>query len=257
MGKRKLVSILKRSIVTNHTRSIQSSKVLRVQEQALSPDHPPDQPRHKKQKTSYSQNARVPKADNVWHAASVIHRQAALAIAKMLHADATGTGGASIKSLTLSPTIQAKKATYAVTCETLRMLPVITQLVSTAGLLDGDRRLTEETAFVLCYELLFGQGLRQKGPAERLVLSMRQTLQGQLAAMKAKAGVAHARDLIKQSTQSAAAQHRPRSARVNTLKMSVAEALTWLRTPRKQSAKFAELVCPASHLFHGITMLAV
>ncbi|KAK9907331.1 hypothetical protein WJX75_001613 [Coccomyxa subellipsoidea] len=169
-------------------------------------------------------------------------KPAASAIAKMLHADATGTGGASIKSLTLGPAIQAKKATYAVTCETLRMLPVIQQLVSEAGLLEQDPRLSQETAFVLCYEVLFGEGLRQKGPAERLVLSAQPALEQQLAAMLAEAGVAHARDLVKESAQSAAAQRRPRSARVNTLKMSVAEALSWLRTPKeKQPAKLAQL----------------
>ncbi|EIE18290.1 S-adenosyl-L-methionine-dependent methyltransferase [Coccomyxa subellipsoidea C-169] len=175
-------------------------------------------------------------------ATGLVDRQAASAITHVLHADATGTEGASIKSLTLGPAIQAKKATYAVTCETLRMLPVIQQLVSTAELMGLDPRLSRETAFVLCYELLFGEGLRQKGPAERLVLSARPALEQELAAMLAEAGVANARELISESAQSAAAQRRPRSARVNTLKMSVAEALTWLRTPKgKQHLKLAEL----------------
>ena len=250
MGKKKPVSILKRSTsAPGHVSSSTSGpRKRKKQAEAAPPDHPLDQPASKKQKLSSIQHACQP--FNYWHAASVIDRQAASAIAKMLHADATGTGGASIKSLTLGPAIQAKKATYAVTCETLRMLPVIQQLVSEAGLLEQDPRLSQETAFVLCYEVLFGEGLRQKGPAERLVLSAQPALEQQLAAMLAEAGVAHARDLVKESAQSAAAQRRPRSARVNTLKMSVAEALSWLRTPKeKQPAKLAQLVgAPHSNL---------
>ncbi|BDA47879.1 probable 28S rRNA (cytosine-C(5))-methyltransferase [Coccomyxa sp. Obi] len=245
MGKKKPVSILKRSVATSEKVSSSQSGVHKRKKQAAITDQAqvlPQDPPQKKHKATGAPHARDGSASASWHAASVVDRQAASAIAKLLHADATGMGGASLKSLTLGPTIQAKKATYAVTCETLRMLPVLRVLVTSSGLLRHDPRLSQETAFVLCYELLFGEGLRQKGPAERLVLSARQVLNQQLAAMTAEAGVADVRDLIRESSQSAAAQQRPRSARVNTLKMSVAEALSWLRTPKgKASTTAAEL----------------
>lgn len=50
----------------------------------------------------------------------MIHRQAAVAVGKLLAADATRSGGANVKALTLAPHIAEKKATYAVTCNTLR-----------------------------------------------------------------------------------------------------------------------------------------
>jgi hypothetical protein len=49
-----------------------------------------------------------------------VHRQAAAAIGKLLEADEKKQGGANIKTLTLAPANIAKKATYALTCETLR-----------------------------------------------------------------------------------------------------------------------------------------
>jgi|EP00193_Tetraselmis_chui_P014418 hypothetical protein len=55
-----------------------------------------------------------------WSVASVVHRQAADAVAQLLASSSSRKGGTSIKSLTLAPHIQAKKATYAVTHETLR-----------------------------------------------------------------------------------------------------------------------------------------
>ena len=51
-----------------------------------------------------------------WEAVSIVDRQAARAVQQLLQADASGRGGASIKSLTLAPSIEAKKATHAVTC---------------------------------------------------------------------------------------------------------------------------------------------
>jgi hypothetical protein len=49
-----------------------------------------------------------------------VHRQAAAAVGKLLEADEEKRGGANIKTLTLAPANIAKKATYALTCETLR-----------------------------------------------------------------------------------------------------------------------------------------
>lgn len=51
---------------------------------------------------------------------NVIHRQAAFAVQRLLTADETRSKGASLKSLTLAPHIQHKRATYAVTCQVLQ-----------------------------------------------------------------------------------------------------------------------------------------
>ena len=55
-----------------------------------------------------------------WFCASVVDRQAASAVGKLLQSDATRRKGVSVKALTLAPSIQAKAATHAVTCETLK-----------------------------------------------------------------------------------------------------------------------------------------
>lgn len=55
-----------------------------------------------------------------WSLASTVHKQAADAVARLLAASAARQGGVSIKSLTLAPKVVAKKATFAVTNETLR-----------------------------------------------------------------------------------------------------------------------------------------
>ncbi len=49
-----------------------------------------------------------------------IHRQAAFAVQRLVTADATKSKGASLKSLTLAPHIENKRATYAVTCQVLK-----------------------------------------------------------------------------------------------------------------------------------------
>lgn len=55
-----------------------------------------------------------------WHCRSVIDRQAAEAVARLLAAAESRSGGATIKSLTLAPHVVHKKPTFAVTCETLK-----------------------------------------------------------------------------------------------------------------------------------------
>jgi putative methyltransferase len=177
----------------------------------------------------------------------VVDRQAAHAVGALLRADETGAGGASIKSLTLGPAVAAKKATYAVTCETLRLLPVIRQAVGAAGLLPAHALLAPATAYVLCYEALFGEGLRQKGPAEHAVLGALPALRARLAALQEAAGVEDARQLVAGGqAERAALRGRRRAARVNTLKMSVAEALSWLRHPPTPHAAHAHKVLATS-----------
>lgn len=55
-----------------------------------------------------------------WIPHSPVVRYAAEAVAKLIAADASQQSGKSIKSLTLAPHVSTKKATYALTCQTLR-----------------------------------------------------------------------------------------------------------------------------------------
>lgn len=55
-----------------------------------------------------------------WSCQSEVDRQAAACISKVLASDTSRRNGKTIKSLTLAPNIKAKKAVYAVTCQTLQ-----------------------------------------------------------------------------------------------------------------------------------------
>ena len=98
--------------------------------------------------------------------------------------------GATIKSLTLAADIQAKKATYAVTCETLKHLPVLERVVEETGILGLHERLGKEEAYVLCYEVLFGEGVRPHGPAERAILKQKEALQAAFNELEQNGGLA-------------------------------------------------------------------
>ena len=124
-----------------------------------------------------------------WEAVSVVDRQAARAVQQLLQADASGRKGASIKSLTLAPSIEAKKATHAVTCQTLKLLPVLKQLLEGCSLMQQHPQLQPETAYVLVYETLFGEGFRPRGPAEKAVLAAKGDLEELLQDIKLQAGV--------------------------------------------------------------------
>lgn len=76
-------------------------------------------------------------------------------------------------------------------------------------------------AYVLCYELIFGQGVRPHGPAERAILAAADDL---VASATAEAKAAGFSD-VSAMHQSNISEAHPRTARVNLLRMSVAEAL--------------------------------
>lgn len=129
--------------------------------------------------------------------------------------------GANIKSLTLGPQVQQPRATYAVTCETLKWLPVIQPIVEESSLLRDHERLRPEVAYVLAsgtvnctptraalhllgfssakvYEVLFGQGIRKasSGASERAVLAAEDGLRASLKRRMTEAGAREARELL-------------------------------------------------------------
>ncbi|KAG1662267.1 hypothetical protein FOA52_002156 [Chlamydomonas sp. UWO 241] len=166
--------------------------------------------------------------------AGAVHRQAAFAVGRLLNADSTRTKGASIKSLTLGDNVEHKKATFAVTVQVLKFLPLLQRLVTDAPLECVPTLLTPHTAYVLAYELLFGQGLGggkgRLGPAEKAVKKERAKMQAVLEGLLAESGVATLPKLLAWLTaqqqkqgEGAVKPHKqpkphPRWARVNTLK---------------------------------------
>lgn len=174
--------------------------------------------------------------EQFWSCQSEVDRQAAACISKVLASDASSRNGKSIKSLTLAPNIKSKKAVYAVTCQTLQYLPVIQQLLSKTSLLDI-QQLRPAVAYVLVYELLFGQGCRIKGKAEKAVFNLKAELQQHLQALLKEAAVEHVDELVSVNI----AKDWKRTARVNLLKMTVTEALAWLQSPPAVHQKWARL----------------
>ncbi|KAK9857582.1 hypothetical protein WJX84_008181 [Apatococcus fuscideae] len=166
----------------------------------------------------------VPNARAFWTCSSVVDRQAAHALEKILEAHTTRRHGVSLKSLTLGSNIEAKKATYAVTLESLKHLQVIDAILERSQLLQDCSQLTRSSAVVLVYELLFGQGMRPLGPAERHVQKHKDCLEAALFAELQDRGVQNVSEILPETEES-----RPRSVRVNTIKLTVAAATSRLQ----------------------------
>lgn len=77
-------------------------------------------------------------------------------------------------------------------------------------------------AYVLCYELVFGEGIKPFGPAERALLQASDSLLNAVELLKQQNGKT---DLAEVSDSWL---EHPRSARVNTIKISVEETLAAL-----------------------------
>lgn len=83
------------------------------QQQQQQQQHPSKRP-----KQHQHQNQLNP--SSTWRASTVIDQQAARFLARLLDAARTRKGGATVKSLCLADGVEHKRATYAVTCETLK-----------------------------------------------------------------------------------------------------------------------------------------
>lgn len=95
--------------------------------QAPRPDdehnQPPSSKRPKQQQLQQQPPQQQPlavTATPTWRASTVIDQQAARFLARLLDAARTRKGGATVKSLCLADGVAHKRATYAVTCETLK-----------------------------------------------------------------------------------------------------------------------------------------
>ncbi|KAL4452334.1 hypothetical protein ABPG75_007996 [Micractinium tetrahymenae] len=248
MGKRKPVSILKRAQQGSAGQGKKrKAELAGTQEQHQKPQKQPrTQPQNGNSAASSGGGGgrqRQPKGQQQrrqeptgLRPTSAVHSQAAYAVRRLLDADTSKRGGVSLKSLTLAPHITAKKATYAVTCEVLKHLPVLQQLLEATQLVERGRGLTQPVAYVLAYELLFGEGVRPTGPAERAVLQRKADLQAALQRLLGAAGLQSVVELLPRPGPDTP---HPRTARVNTLKMSVEEVLRWMAQPPAEHRKWA------------------
>lgn len=83
-------------------------------------------------------------------------------------------------------------------------------------------------ALVLCYELLFGEGLKPHGPAERVVLAAEESLKAAAKSQMEALGISKIKDLA----AAKASEPIPRAVRINLLKWSVKDALKHLHNPK-------------------------
>ena len=155
-------------------------------------------------------------------------RQASQAVKRLLAADATGTRGTSLKSVTLASHVKNKKAVHAVTIETLKHFKLLNSVIES---LPESIKLDLPVSLVLVHELLLGPGFSDAriGRAETEILKHEQTIQRLYSEKKNSAAL--------ESSHSMAAllAARPRTARVNKLKISCEDALAWFRNPPRSA----------------------
>ena len=192
---KKPVGILKRNART--AEPSKSAKPRRLIDRAANVPKPDTKPGTLPAPSKPEPVLQEPRQYPFWTCQSEVDRQAAACLSKILASDANKRNGKTIKSLTLAPHIKAKKAVYAVTCQTLACkyatkscnlctqahvnsgsifvtrwqqamwqscentfavadLPVIQQVLSKTTLLNVEQ-LRPAVAFVITYELLFGQ----------------------------------------------------------------------------------------------------
>ncbi|KAK9862723.1 hypothetical protein WJX84_008837 [Apatococcus fuscideae] len=164
------------------------------------------------------------KGKPLWACSSVVDRQAAFALEKILEAHRTKRRGVSLKSLTLGSNIEAKKATFAVTTESIKYLQIIDAILDRSQILKECSQLARPSAVILVYELLFGEGVRAQGPAERHVLSCKDSLEAALSKELEAHGAEDVSELLPATEES-----RPRSVRVNTIKVTKEAAISRLQ----------------------------
>lgn len=231
MKKRKPVSILKRS-TTSHSNKKQKKSI----HASSDDDHTKSQKMLAAANMHPRNNSKSP--PKYVKPLSDVHRYASTAVERLLHSDATGKHGASLKSLTLAPNIPNKRAVYAVTIETLKYLPVLEKLVERTGILQQQLRISPSTAYVLIRDLLWGEGLEStsRGDAETAISSYKNDLLKQVLVLQQEENAESMLDLLPAVKFAAIAAQRTKTVRVNELKMSVNEALHWIEDNHKSNA---------------------
>ncbi|NXA19703.1 NSUN5 methyltransferase, partial [Ibidorhyncha struthersii] len=119
---------------------------------------------------------------------------------------------------------------YALVSETLRYSPVLEKLLSSAALLQAEKKLPPHLAKVLVYDLLFGKGLKCGGRWKALARRHRARLEAELARLKVQQKVSRNEDLLAPAqAASPGASQVPRYVRVNTLKTCVDDVIDFFK----------------------------
>ncbi|XP_044142978.1 28S rRNA (cytosine-C(5))-methyltransferase [Bufo gargarizans] len=118
---------------------------------------------------------------------------------------------------------------YALLCETLRYSQVIEEIISSSGLICGTKKLPMNLAKVLVYDLLFGKGLQCGGRWKSTILAQRARLHAELAKLKVKKKVSSNQDLVTSMGGSSDGHSLPRYVRINTLKTSMNDVITYFK----------------------------
>ena len=166
-------------------------------------------------------------------------QDAARAVSALLAAAATRRRGSSVKALTLAPHVRHKRATHAVTCETIKHARVIRELFFDAcdalralGEVGGGRTHRERgEAYVYAYETLFGSGRQlERWDGDGGCATVREhedALREAVGRAMRREGVATAKEVSAKASEASEREsvRYSRTARVNTLKMSVKDAV--------------------------------
>lgn len=127
-----------------------------------------------------------------------------------------------IKSLVMAEKTTDKKLLYAIICETLKYRQVIEEIMEKSGILKQEKKMGKYLLTVLIYDLLFGKG-RISGVYKEKILRHKTRLNAELVKIKIKRGCKDNKDLIPEHIRNAIVL--PRYVRVNTIKISVPEAI--------------------------------
>lgn len=143
--------------------------------------------------------------------------------------DRLGRKEGAVKSLVYDSGYKNVRQLYALLCETLRFSSVLEDVITSSQLLRGDKKLPLNLAKVLVYDLLFGKGLQCGGRWKATILAHRARLQAELAKLKVKKKVSSNRDLLTSMGGVDDGPALPRYVRVNTLKTSVNDIISYFK----------------------------
>ncbi|XP_073526855.1 28S rRNA (cytosine-C(5))-methyltransferase [Phyllobates terribilis] len=134
-----------------------------------------------------------------------------------------------VKTLVYDSGYKNVRQLYALLCETLRYSSVIEEIIRSSELLRGPKKLPMNLATVLVYDLLFGKGLQCGGRWKSTILAQRARLHAELAKLKVKRKVSSNQDLVTSMGGSSDGPVLPRYVRVNTLKTSMDDVMTYFK----------------------------
>ena len=126
-------------------------------------------------------------------------------------------------------TVSNKKAVYALVAQTLKFQQVIDQLVEDCRI--SVRKRPKALVYIMVYELLFSrrQKIQGGGKLKQVVARKEKALRASLARLLIQRQVDDVKLLIPEHLRGELGKNNPRYLRVNTIKMSVDDAIVTLR----------------------------